>query len=1385
MDENVRNRRRRQSDAAAALLKQKAKQSKKQRRQTIGGNVKGNTPRTTPASTPNSTPQPSPVRPKQQQQATPASSSKHHRVLLGAASGYYFKQPRQHALDASLNNDTSFVSMASSSSEDSQDQDQLNVSVLSDTTELTASNFVRASTSRKVLLEIETPEPAKQTVPTKAPAEASSTALLDKFSQLQQSMPPRTSSKRWSLQPPPVPTSKPPQRHSLGGNADRLLQVTQTLKQARLQRQRRHSRSSIDGERCSRLSMESTESRRLSVGSTPGETTRVESENRRLSVPGLAEVEVKSAASKDRRLSVQSLESDHKPNHRLSMESTSSRRLSIQSLGITEVETPSTIQDHVELLGQASQEESKEKESIPIIQKPNESDDEEVKENVSTAPVAENLDLKEHSEMEAEVGATPASRTTRTTAGQLEVSPASMMTTPDGLGQAVNTASLAADPPTAIEFTLQHAAQRTTTPTKLQGSPGRLPLRQTRHTPKVQAVSLFSPTRQRVSLGSVNESTEANQTADSSTMDLSALDKSTTVSTASGVDKSTNVSTMSSVNTSGEASEVINIQALLDDSPPKLRRNYNNTEENMDTQVLEAAMQDVMDEEEEDTEEAHSQGHATGTEPSIQSPKTVSQAVDSPARNTRGSKRKSMEEENTVDESAVDKSVLMEKASLQSPPPKQVSEAVDSPSSNTRGSKRKITDVDKTAVEEALVEESSQVASLKSPPPKKVSEAVDSTASNTRGSKRKSTVSPKKSPAKSPLKSVDSPARNTRSNKKSRRMSLGSALNPSVKETTARSARRQTIATVLKPADSPARNTRNSKRMSIGGDVDTLNQNEEVERRESIGVSSNLSRRISTSSTLSIDVGADEKTEEVTAPVDRRQSTASTTSILNSAMRPKGSARKNQHVEFGSPEFREFNKGSPSMNLTPMPKNRERLLEDDTAEIEKDMHDLIKGIPPPEMNPMVSTIDEEDPKTVELEYNLQQLLFDTVDSPDAVKESSVPEPQQTVELEDDLKEMLDHLNSSDEENSPPEGEDQTMELEANLQALLNGADDDMNAMSMSVAQSVSRRKRRSSISSRRFSLLPNSRINLSDEGEVMMDDTLTMDLSMASVDVAVGVKEGESVLADKMETVSTTAVDSKDEEPVPPPELTMTKGDMVKLHEANLRFNDSEDFLKKILDSLEDLQYTEFTNEMLMAVTSQVENTTEAVVDLQSKFNPADDGARDKLIQLQQDLAGENKEAVEKQTADLMCKVKGVEQSRWLEWQISVAENVRDPLEELQAEFEEGIKLLEEKESWILDTQEILTGMADRAARRSRRNTFEERKVSCVFWCLLYTHTSAARNRCLERGDCSDGIRVGCIEGESCQAGWRGEAGPGTQGCYWVSSWEDECRWTTQGYCQV
>lgn len=483
---------------------------------------------------------------------------------------------------------------------------------------------------------------------------------------------------------------------------------------------------------------------------------------------------------------------------------------------------------------------------------------------------------------------------------------------------------------------------------------------------------------------------------------------------------------------------------------------------------------------------------------------------------------------------------------------------------------------------------------------------------------------------------------------------------------------------------------------------------------------------------------------ELTAELPPDQRNAS----LHSVLRRPGSAKirtSSRRVAFGSPTVAEFNKTSPSMRLTPMPKVRMSSavdLPDDTAEIEDDMQALFKAS---EVNlreagstPFATRSDARmNDSTVELEESVQQVLENedgsdmSIDSATAVP--TYMEQEDTVALECNMSELLGDalggrssvnfkspLSANDKakessERSSHYSVENTMELETNINTLLNELPvsankatqsserslqfDDENTMELETdindllhiegdtVASVASLRRRSSISSRRFSIAPSGRLSLSADGSFHEDDfgdmkrRNTVNLSRAesaNAEVAeeepVDLKVGEILIAPTLETVYA---------------------------------KDVTDFLSNVSDVLRDNGVPEPMNALISQVYHMVVNQTDPQVELGGLVNVTIDNL-DRCRALQRSVRSSENQVVFNEIRNMAESLHESDTFEWLMWLVSAAEQLERPLDEKRDLAADELRRLDEL---CYDVEQCLASMNNKAVRKARQKSMNHRKV--------------------------------------------------------------------------
>ena len=503
----------------------------------------------------------------------------------------------------------------------------------------------------------------------------------------------------------------------------------------------------------------------------------------------------------------------------------------------------------------------------------------------------------------------------------------------------------------------------------------------------------------------------------------------------------------------------------------------------------------------------------------------------------------------------------------------------------------------------------------------------------------------------------------------------------------------------------------------------------------------------------------------------RKSSVASLS--LNSSFRKgisrhQGSARK---VAFGSPEVVEFHATSPSMSMTPMPKssaNSRYSIPDDTVEIEADMNALLNNMNNPDAVAKLSSADtststagstpfasrhaadmEFEEATRELETNLddvfneaeakESLKNDSEDIDDAASDMSDDSQarhlvgEHTEALEVSMSEMLaktigseSQYNNEKISKGDDEEEDHTVELEANMGALLMAADTpeqqkevehtvelepNMGALLMAAEDTpehknagaafeivmadddtpvAGRCQRRSSVASRRFSLATKSRLSL--------DDPYPNDTEQNQSQVLTQAEEQEE----------------------PEENLDITLGDLIHLAEKNLSplrekqdvFSETSTFLQENRSVL----LAEALNTYLMEICENFDKDETSSVD-PDFINQLPDEDQKKILALQKSLRSDNKAMVEKHLSQLLKVARECETVEWEEWLLETVVQMEEHFalhtKDLQSEREKIVLEIQR----IDDAECVLSAAKARSVQRARRQSLQRRKVSSLFVC--------------------------------------------------------------------
>jgi hypothetical protein len=1283
----------------------------------------------------------------------PRKTPSKHRISLGAAHAYYFKSTSKtpfqkdtsfQGLNESNDHNTgdvtanvaelSFLSLAGSTGSSSSANDTLNQSVLSDTTELTASNFILASSSRQRLAEF-----------SKLAAERKQHNEKNETVELKENEPSGGTSV------PPLPADA-----NIADSSDAVVKEVKAPNSEPVQKEVVGITGSASDAR-----KETIDVRRFSMGtaSAPRHVPSPVVVGRKSwhGTPG--SVDVNSSVQKYKELAA-SMKQVRLARDQQRQEEIKTR-LSISNM--------SRMTDRSELMSNTS-----------FLSTPSESSSSGSRDD-ATIDLSRKVDVSDLGSRTLDdlfEGIVPASASRSFSTATREAILAPATRAADHNEHGVSDVSGSAAQSVFNASSQPASAQKALTPTKLLTSPRRI----------ANPMSSDSPARntRSASKNDMNVSSSSQVFMDNTT----ATDEVASTSALSPFKSASAQKVLTPTKLSVSPRRIANLLSI--DSPARNTRSASKSD--MNASALRQTSVDSSTASSEGVEAnvmspfkpASTQKVLTPTKLSA-SPRRIANpmSIDSPARNTRSASKSDMNT-SRMSQSSMDSTPSSEgeESSVFSPfnkpaltqkvltptglstSPRRIANpmSTDSPARNTcRASK---SDMNANALSQASVD--SSTAS---------SEGTEASATSPfkSGSAQK-VLTPTKLSA-SPRRianpmSLDSPARNTRSASK-KDMNTSSLSQVLMFNTTAadevalpgasspsKSASAQKTLTPTKlsasprrianpmSTDSPARNTRSAAKTLSKSPLKADSYPEPFIQDESHGLDDVTPARNNRTNAL---------TEELHVSIGSKRHQAA---VLHSSLRKHGSARKRgdavRHVEFGSPEFVEFNKSSPSMNLTPMPAKKLRVAEalpEDTVEIEADMNALLNGVPPqsgfymssPSIGLKVdsaknaqesacdmsieSLSESREQETVQLEMNMDELLHDRylqrddLDDDNAHDATSVSGKESkhgntenshdtnasgmdesdvsrhnTVSLEANMSDLLKfqgfidgeappHEKSHDRSHSPDHGvsveieedsrmqleEENTVELEMNMSALLMATDFDLEASMNASPKTARNRRRRSSISSRRFSLVPESRLSLSTDGQI--------------IDAEVDEKMAFSV-AEQEESTPTSI------------EMPLTWTDVFSALNFDVEKTPcSSDFLKEVTGLLRDVEYGVTLNAVYSQVVDHIEETTDPPLDDQMKLVSDD---------LQRALNSGKKHKYEM----LVQSVQANELKRWTNWLISVADTLAVPLKDLYAELLQKVHVIDKNSSWIEESLLLLSSLEQRAALRARKRSFFERKVS-------------------------------------------------------------------------
>lgn len=635
---------------------------------------------------------------------------------------------------------------------------------------------------------------------------------------------------------------------------------------------------------------------------------------------------------------------------------------------------------------------------------------------------------------------------------------------------------------------------------------------------------------------------------------------------------------------------------------------------------------------------------------------------------------------------------------------------------------------------------------------KKSFSLADSPARNTRSSKankgnnvaKETTISTPPSvrrardTAESPLYE-DSPARNTRS------------------------------ATKAKRTPSPARQSRTSPRQLNGSPAPTtLNAtkvSEEVENDNITELVVGMGKRQRENCNVKpihkamMEVDDTQQTNLVGCSPDQKRCKPSSTTPRSSLRRTR-STKKNESmrksVAFGCPEVAEYNIGSPSMSYTPVPSKRAKTMyamPDDTVEIEADMHALLNG--GEQFNPSQSSNAQDAGCTPRGSKGENIRGGDASQSNENTNESEFAGDftsmemsgvaDSTVEIEVDMDQLLNNADneiecaSSVSKEPPsiakslenlPKSNDRTLEETpdsnssiAQSLTLTNNSEaepehtvqleDDMPTL---LGKSLEVSMPKESVNTTRYLTqsdpLTQSPGSTHEMSNIEEGNTVDLELDMHSL--LSKAAPSPSVLGS--ESPSSSSVDEST--PIIEEQFELKSNEIYE--ESGLQMDDLEfdtDVLVKVNGAISMAGISIMTETMtscLTQVCSMIEEQLPEDVDPEMLLELSDDNI-DNLLALQRAWRSNQRQDIQKELKHLAEAVRISEQHNFSNWITSVGESLKGPngigegfgegLQEGNLKIRDFLKVVE-------DSEEILKSIKSKVERNSRWKSLDKRKVS-------------------------------------------------------------------------
>jgi hypothetical protein len=270
-----------------------------------------------------------------------------------------------------------------------------------------------------------------------------------------------------------------------------------------------------------------------------------------------------------------------------------------------------------------------------------------------------------------------------------------------------------------------------------------------------------------------------------------------------------------------------------------------------------------------------------------------------------------------------------------------------------------------------------------------------------------------------------------------------------------------------------------------------------------------------------------------------------------------------------------------------------------------------------------------------------------------------------------------------------------------------GQDSQKLTIDLEDSPQVSRDTRRSSIASRRYTLVPASRLSLSVDGEVLVNKS-EQDQSLPAnpkdkneQEEPMIERDGTSKEIEASEPVTLTGREISEAAGVIPVEPFALHGP--KATDALVCFSRSSQEIKNGAVS-------ESLNRFVEAVCGEVESRTEAEAD--TYLASMMEEIPSELLLLQRSLRSGEDNSVRQEFDRLAKAVKISVESEWNSWLSNVLESLQRPIDGISSNLEEDTAVLNGASRISIETQQLVSTMATKSVQRARRKSMVRRNVS-------------------------------------------------------------------------